>query len=129
MRRVKSIIFAMLIAIVIGFAGLGSVLAATNLPSSIKTADLTGNGKYKTVNYINATAADGKKYTYPIIVKKTTDGKYVYCMELDSTYKYNLDLKKTGKVDDGFISIINANHFTMQNYHSSQCFTQTLILL
>ena len=109
MRRVKSIIFAMLIAIVIGFAGLGSVLAATNLPSSIKTADLTGNGKYKTVNYINATAADGKKYTYPIIIKKTTEGKYVYCMELDSTYKYNLDFKKTGKVDDGFISIINAN--------------------
>ncbi|MBQ7239874.1 MAG: LPXTG cell wall anchor domain-containing protein [Bacilli bacterium] len=109
MRRVKSIIFAMLIAIVIGFAGLGSVLAATNLPSSIKTADLTGNGKYKTVNYINATAADGKKYTYPIIVKKTTEGKYVYCMELDSTFSYNLDFKKTGKVDDGFISIINAN--------------------
>ena len=110
MRRVKSIILAILIAFVIGFAGLGSTFAASaNLPSSIKTADLTGNGKYKTVNYINATAQDGKKYTYPIIVKKTTDGKYVYCMELDSTYSYNLDFNKSGKADDGFIYIINAN--------------------
>ena len=109
MRKVKSIIFAMLIAFVIGFAGLGSVFAATSLPNSIKTADLTGNGKYKTVNYINATAADGKKYTYPIVVKKTTEGKYVYCMELDATYKYKVDFKKTGKVDDGFIYIIDAN--------------------
>ena len=109
MRRVKSILFAILIAFVIGFAGLGSVFAATSLPNSIKTADLTGNGKYKTVNYINATAADGKKYTYPIVVKKTTEGKYVYCMELDATYKYKVDFKKTGKVDDGFIYIIDAN--------------------
>ena len=109
MRKVKSIIFAILIAFVIGFAGLGSVFAATSLPNSIKTADLTGNGKYKTVNYINATAADGKKYTYPIVVKKTTEGKYVYCMELDATYKYKVDFKKTGKVDDGFIYIIDAN--------------------
>ena len=109
MRKVKSFIVAMLIAFVIGFAGLGSVFAATSLPNSFKTADLTGNGKYKTVNYINATAKDGKKYTYPVVVKKTTDGKYVYCMELDSTYKYNLEFKKTGKVDDGFIYIINSN--------------------
>ena len=63
MRKVKSFIFAMLIAFVIGFAGLGSVFAATSLPNSFKTADLTGNGKYKTVNYINATAKDGKPYT------------------------------------------------------------------
>ena len=109
MRKVKSILLAMLVAFVIGFAGLGSVFAATSLPNSIKTADLTGNGKYKTVNYINATAADGKKYTYPIVVKKTTEGKYVYCMELDATYKYKVDFKKTGKVDDGFIYIIDAN--------------------
>ena len=109
MRKVKSIIFAILIAFVIGFAGLGSVFAATSLPNSIKTADLTGNGKYKTVNYIVGTAQDGKKYTYPIVVKKTTDGKYVYCMELDATYRYNADYKKTGKVDDGFIYIIESN--------------------
>jgi len=109
MKRVKSILFAILVAFIIGFAGLGSVFAATSLPNSIKTADLTGNSTYKTVNYIVGTAQDGKKYNYPIVVKKTTDGKYVYCMELDSTYRYNADYKKTGKVDDGFIYIIESN--------------------
>ena len=92
MKRVKSILFAILIAFIIGFAGLGSVFAATSLPNSIKTA-----------------AQDGKKYTYPIVVKKATNGKYVYFMELDATYRYNADYKKTGKVDDGFIYIIESN--------------------
>ena len=110
MKRVKSIICAMLIALVIGFAGLGSVFAASSeLPSSFKTANLTTDGKYKTVNYINATAADGKKYTYPIVVKKTTSGQYVYCLELDSTYAYDLTFKKNSKVDDGFIYILDYN--------------------
>ena len=106
MKRVKSFIVAILIAFVVGFVGIATTFAASSLPSTFKTADLSVNGKYKTVNYINAKDANGKSYTYPIIVKKTTSGKYVYCMELDSTYGYSIEFAKKSKVDDGFIYII-----------------------
>ncbi len=116
MKRVKSLLFAMLVAIVVMFSGIGSTFAASTLPDNFTTKNLINNSKYTTVNYIKATDEKGKKYDYPIVVKQTSDGKFVYCLALDKTYANGIKYSKKAKVDDGFVYILEANLNTGDKY-------------
>ena len=101
MKRFKIVSLLMLIAVMI-FGGMMNASAATSLPDSV-VSDAHKNptlvGGLREVEYIK---------NFPVIVKTADNGKYyIYCMNLSATYAANVKFSKAGKVDPGYVYILN----------------------
>lgn len=94
MKKTRIIGFIMVLAVIL-FGGFftKAEAAVTSTPEAVVSDSL------REVEYIK---------NFPVIVKTTDNGKYyVYCMNMSATYGSGVKFTKTGKVDQGFVYIIN----------------------
>lgn len=94
MKKIKFVKILLVLAVMLGsFFGITNVNAATSLPDSVVSDN------YKVIEYID---------NFRVVVKTAEDGKYyIYCMNMTATYAGDIKFSKTGKVDDGFVYILN----------------------
>lgn len=94
MKKFKFVKILLVLAVLLGsFFGINKVNAATSIPDSFVSDN------YKIIEYID---------NFRVVVKTAEDGKYyIYCMNMTATYAGDIKFTKTGKVDDGFVYILN----------------------
>ncbi len=99
MKRFKFITIMMILAAIL-FGGVAK--ADTILPSTFVT-----NADDRTVlNYIKYKTVSGKDDDYALYAKKTSDGTFVYCIDLSKKYDGGITYTKTGKMDVGINYIL-----------------------
>ena len=105
MKKLRLFVATIVMTLAVLFGGNLQFVNAEGLPETVTSNEI------KVVNFINTKTSKGEDKTWPIIVKTATDsnGKvhYVYCMNLDSTYKGGINFTKTGEVEAGYRYILN----------------------
>ena len=101
MKRFKFVTIMMILAAFL-FGGMFTAKADTTLPNTF----VTHKDDRVVLNYIKYKTTDGGNDDYALFAKKTTDGTFVYCIELSKHYDGNLTYTKTGKMDEGIEYIL-----------------------
>ena len=93
MKIIKNLVSMLMVLIVVLIASTTNVMAASSLPTTVKSDSL------RQVEYIK---------NFPVIIKTADNGKYyIYCMNMNKTYAANVVFAKTNTVKDGFVYILN----------------------
>ena len=111
MKRFKFITIMMILAVFL-FGGIAKANADTILPSTF----VTNAEDRKVLNYIKYKTESGKDDDYALYAKKTSDGTFVYCIDLSKKYDGGLTYTKTGKMDVGINYIITHRPRTNDSY-------------
>ena len=102
-------IMMVLAAMLLGFAL--NVKADTILPSTF----VTHSDDRSRIAYIAYDTTEGKREDYGIVGKKTSDGTFVYCLDLNKKYDGNKTYTKTKELSVGINYIIKNRPHTNDN--------------
>jgi len=101
MKRFKFITFMMILAAFL-FGGIIPANAETILPETF----VTHKDDRQVLNYIKYVDTAGNNDDYALYAKKSTDGTFVYCIDLHKYYDGNKTYTKTGTLDEGIVYIL-----------------------
>ena len=101
MKRFKFITFMMILAAFL-FGGIIPANAETILPETF----VTHKDDRQVLNYIKYVDTAGNNDDYALYAKKSTDGTFVYCIDLHKYYDGNKTYTKTGALDEGIVYIL-----------------------
>jgi uncharacterized surface anchored protein len=101
MKRFKFVTLMMILATFL-FGGMITAKAESILPNTF----VTHKDDRQVLNYIKYIDTEEKQDDYALYAKKSSDGTYVYCIDLSKKYDGNKTYTKTGTLDEGIVYIL-----------------------
>ena len=115
MKKSIKVISLFILSLIMIFIGRESVYAADNSPSSFTAVSSKMKNKPKGLE------------TNDISIKKTTDGKYIYCYDVNDKVPNGINYTRKSIVTDPIINYIVAQGFTQDNNESEFFSTQATL--